>query len=327
MRDVYGKKLAELGKRMPDLAVLDADVAGSTRSSFFAAAFPERFFNCGAAEGNMAGVAAGLAACGRHPVINAFSIFLALKSTDQIRNDICYNRLPAVIAGAYGGLSDSFDGASHQSVADIAVFRALPNMEVIVPADNSQVERALEYALDRRGPVYIRICRNETPDLPAVFPSAADFAERKPLLLRRGGGPTIAAAGTAAAAALGAAEILAGGGLNPEVFSVPFVKPASLEILEASVRKTGVLVTVEEHNILGGAGSAWLESLSRGGLKFSWLPIGIEDRFGESGPYEALLEANDLNAAGIALKVKQFMDSLKAGKIPTQRTAQGIEAE
>jgi transketolase len=143
MREAYGKKLAALGRDNPGIVVLDADVSGSTKSSYFAGAFPGRFFNCGVAEGNMAGVAAGLAASGFHPVINAFAIFLALKSADQIRNDICYNRLPVVIAGAYGGLSDSYDGASHQSVADIAIFRAMPNMEVIVPADNGQVEGAL----------------------------------------------------------------------------------------------------------------------------------------------------------------------------------------
>jgi transketolase len=307
MRDAYGKKLAELGKTKAHVVTLDADVSSSTRSSYFAKAFPERFFNCGVAEGNMAGVAAGLAACGYHPVINAFSIFLALKSADQIRNDICYNGLPVVIAGAYGGLSDSYDGASHQAVEDIAVFRAMPNMELIVPADRAQAEGALEYALEQEGPVYIRLCRNETPDLPGPFPAAA-FAERRPLLLRQGGGLTIAANGTTAAAALGAAEILAGAGLDAEVWSVPFVKPAPGKALEDSVRKTGILVTVEEHTIMGGAGSAWLEDLSRRGLRFSWLPLGIEDHFGETGPYDALLEANGLSAAAIAERVRRFME-------------------
>jgi transketolase len=306
MRDAYGKKLAELGRVNPRILTLDADVSSSTRSSYFAKAFPGRFFNCGVAEGNMAGMAAGLAACGYHPVINAFSIFLALKSADQIRNDMCYNGLPVVIAGAYGGLSDSFDGASHQAVADIAIFRAMPHMEVLVPADRAQAEGALEYALGHRGPVYIRLCRNETPDLPGVFPAAA-FAERRPLLLREGRGLTIAANGTTAAAALGAAELLAGAGLDAEVFSVPFVKPAPGRALEDSVRKTGVLVTVEEHTVMGGAGSAWLEDLSRRGLQFSWLPIGIEDRFGETGPYDALLEANGLSAAAIAERIRTHM--------------------
>jgi transketolase len=307
MRDAYGKKLAELGKTNKKIVALDADVSGSTKSSYFAKAFPGRFYNCGVSEGNMAGVAAGLAAAGFHPVINAFSIFLALKSTDQIRNDMCYNKLPVVIAGAYGGLSDSFDGASHQSIADIAIFRALPNMEVIVPADNAQAEAALEYALSRKGPVYIRLNRNEMPALPAP----KDFVGRAPVLLRTGYGLTIAASGITASAALEAAVLLAKSGIDAEVLSVPFVKPAPGGkagcTLEESVRKTGRLVTVEEHNIQGGAGSAWLEDLSQKGVKFSWLPIGIEDRFGETGPYNDLLDAVGLSAKKIADRVKKFV--------------------
>ncbi|MDR3248663.1 MAG: 1-deoxy-D-xylulose-5-phosphate synthase [Treponema sp.] len=309
MRDAFGKKLAELGKTDKNIVVLDADVSGSTKSSYFATAFPDRFFNCGVAEGNLAGVAAGLAASGFHPVINAFAIFLALKSTDQIRNDLCYNKLPVVIAGAYGGLSDSFDGASHQSIADIAIFRALPNMEVIVPADNAQAEAALEYALARQGPVYIRLNRNEMPSLTdvRVLTAPQNFAERAPVLLRKGYGLTIAASGITASAAQEAAELLAKSNIDAEVFSVPFVKPAPGKALEESVRKTGTLVTVEEHNIMGGAGSAWLEDLSRKGLQFSWLPIGMEDSFGETGPYTDLLDAYGLSAKKIADKIKKFV--------------------
>ncbi|MDR3247250.1 MAG: 1-deoxy-D-xylulose-5-phosphate synthase [Treponema sp.] len=303
MRDAYGKRLAELGKANKKIVVLDADVSGSTKSSYFAKAFPDRFFNCGVSEGNMAGVAAGFAAAGYHPVINAFSIFLALKSADPIRNDMCYNKLPVVIAGAYGGLSDSFDGASHQSVADIAIFRALPNMEVIVPGDNAQAEAALEYALSRQGPVYIRLNRNEMPALPPQ----QKFAAREPALLRAGYGLTIAASGITASAALEAAALLAKSGIDAEVLSVPFVKPAPGKSLEESVRKTGKLVTVEEHTVMGGAGSAWLEDLSRKGVKFSWLPIGLEDRFGETGPYNELLDAVGLSAKKIADKVKKYV--------------------
>jgi transketolase len=290
--------------------VLDADVSSSTKSGYFAKAFPERFYNCGVAEGNLAGVAAGLAAAGCHPVINAFAIFLALKSADQIRNDICYNKLPVIIAGGYGGLSDSFDGASHQSVADIAIFRSMPNLEVIVPADNHQAVLALEYAVAQKGPVYIRLNRNATPLLPATFSPSA-FASREPLLLRKGYGVTIAAGGITASIALEAAEILARAGVDAEVFSAPFVKPAPGKALETSVRKTGKLVTVEEHNVLAGFGSACLEDLSRRGpaegLRFDWLPIGIEDRFGESGPYEEVLEFFGLSPKAIAARVKKFV--------------------
>jgi transketolase len=310
MRETFGKKLAELGKTNGDLVVLDADVSSSTKSGYFAKAFPERFYNCGVAEGNLAGVAAGLAAAGCRPVINAFAIFLALKSADQIRNDICYNKLPVVIAGGYAGLSDSFDGASHQSVSDIAIFRSMPNLEVIVPADNQQAALALEYALSRNGPVYIRLNRNETPSLPETFPPAV-FAKREPLLLRKGYGVTIAAGGITASIALEAAEILAKAGVDAEVLSVPFVKPSPGKGLEDSVRKTGKLVTVEEHNVIGGFGGACLEYLSRkgpaGGLRFDWLPIGIEDRFGESGPYKEVLEFFGLSPKAIAARVKKFV--------------------
>ena len=166
MRDAFGRHLEKLGETHPELVVLDADVSSSCKIqnrylNAFAKKYPDRFFNVGVAEGNLAGVAAGLATCGYHPVINAFAIFLSLKSTDQIRNDICYNNLPVIIAGAYGGLSDSFDGASHQAIEDIAIMRAFPSMEVIVPSDAHQAELALEYALTRKNPVYIRLNRNE----------------------------------------------------------------------------------------------------------------------------------------------------------------------
>lgn len=301
MRDAYGKKLVELGAAHKNIVVLDADVSGSTKSSYFAKEFPDRFFNCGVSEGNMAGVAAGLAAAGFHPVINAFAIFLALKSTDQIRNDFCYNKLPVILAGAYGGLSDSFDGASHQSITDIAIMRAMPNMEVIVPGDKTQVEQALEYAVSRKGPVYIRLSRNEADDLPP----SKDFSSKAPILLRKGGDLTIAVCGIPSAMTLEAARILAKEGVEAEVFCLPFIKPLEAAELAESVRKTGKLVTVEEHNIIGGAGSACLEALNRAGVNFSYCPVGIEDTFTETGPYTDLLAAYGLSAEAIAEKIKR----------------------
>jgi transketolase len=302
MRDAFGKKLEELGGSNEQLVVLDADVSGSSKSSYFAKAYPERFFNCGVAEGNMAGVATGLAAAGLRPVINAFAIFLALKSTDQIRNDYCYNSLPVVLAGAYGGLSDSFDGASHQAITDIAIMRAMPNMEVIVPGDNRQAEQALEYALTRQNPVYIRLNRNELPELPA----AKNFASGEAIKLKSGSDVTIAANGITAAMALEAAALLAKGGIEAEVLSVPFVKPLGGKTLAASVKKTGKLVTVEEHTVMGGFGSACLEKLVKGGLHFSYDAIGIEDTFTETGPYTELLAVYGLSPKAIAKRVKKL---------------------
>ncbi|MCL2382077.1 MAG: 1-deoxy-D-xylulose-5-phosphate synthase [Treponema sp.] len=302
MRDAFGQKTAELGKTNKNLVVLDADVSGSTKSSYFAKEFPDRFFNCGVAEANMAGVAAGLASAGIHPVINAFAIFMALKCTDQIRNDLCYNKLPVVLAGAYGGLSDSFDGASHQAITDIAIMRAMPNMEVIVPADNSQACQALEYALTRQNPVYIRLNRNYMPDLP----EAKNFASGEPVKLKEGAGVTIAANGITASMCVEAAALLAKDGIDAEVLSVPFVKPCGGTGLAASVQKTGRLVTVEEHNISGGFGSACLEKLNLAGLSFAYDAIGIEDTFTETGGYDELLAAYGLCAGAIAERVKRL---------------------
>ena len=303
MRDAFGKKLAEMGGVNKKIVVLDADVSSSTKSSVFGKAYPDRFFNCGVAEGNMAGVAAGLATAGFHPVINTFSIFLTLKCLDQIRHDFCYNHLPVVVAAAYGGFSDSFDGASHQTIEDIAIMRSLPNMEVVVPADAVQAGLALEYALAQKTPVFIRLNRNAFPDLP----NAAGFADKKPLPLRSGSDVTIAANGITAHAALEAAAMLEKEGITAAVFSVPFVKPMVPAGLAASVAKTGKLVTVEEHNIMGGFGSAVLEQLCQNTAPFVWKPIGVKDRFGETGPYPDLLKAHGLDAAGIAAEVRALV--------------------
>jgi transketolase len=303
MRDAFGKKLAEAGAANKKLVVLDADVSGSSKSSHFAKAFPDRFYNCGVAEGNMAGVAAGLSAAGFHPVINAFAIFIALKCTDQLRHDFCYNHLPLIIGGAYGGLSDSFDGASHQSVADIAIMRALPNMEVVVPADSIQAALAVDYALKQNGPVYIRLNRNALPDLPET----KGFAERDAVLLKSGKDVTVAANGITAQAAQEAAALLAKDGIDAEVFSAPWVKPFGVKAIAASVKKTGKLVTVEEHNIVGGFGSAALEALAPGGVNFAYKAIGVEDTFGDTGGYDELLDKYGLSAPKIAATVKQFL--------------------
>lgn len=305
MRDAFGKRLAELGAENGKIVVLDADVSSSTKTALFGKTFPSRFFNCGVSEGNMVGVAAGFAACGFHPVVSTFAIFLVLKGADQIRQDFCYNHLPVVIAGAYGGLSDSFDGASHQSIADVAIMRALPNMEVIVPGDAGQAAKALEYALGRDCPVYIRLNRNAFPDLSE--PKAFAFGDKAPIALREGADVTLAATGITVHAALEAATLLEKDGVRAAVFSVPFVKPLAPALLAESLRKTGRLVTVEEHNIMGGFGSAVLEQLAPGGVGFKYLPIGIADRFGDTGPYDALLKAYGLDAASIADKVRQFV--------------------
>ena len=301
MRDTYGKYLAELGAARSDLVVLDADVSSSTKSNYFAKAFPDRFFNVGVAEANLADIAGGLATAGFRPVVNAFAIFLALKSTDQIRNVLAYNGLPVVLAGAYGGLSDSFDGASHQSVADIAIMRAIPGLEVLVPADAEEVRLALDYALVRNGPTYLRLTRNEAPSLAEKFGERpAPLAIRRIRALRQGSDVTIAATGMCVAMAARAAETLASQGISAEVLDVSSIKPLDVDTLAASVAKTGHLVTAEEHSVVGGLGSACAEALAERGLPFSLRRVGVADCFTESGPYDKILAKYGISAEAIA---------------------------
>ncbi len=299
MRDAFGKKLAELGATHPELVVFDADVSSSTKSAYFGKAFPDRFYNVGVAEANMVDIAAGMATSGYHPVVNAFAIFLALKATDQIRNTLCYNNLPVIIAGAYGGLSDSFDGASHQAITDIAIMRALPNMQVIVPGDARQAEQALEYALEQSGPVYIRLNRNAIPDLPASEKIGT-------VCTTSGSDVTIAANGITARYAHEAAALLKKEGITAEVLSVPVVKPLDVQAFKDSVDKTGKLLCVEEHVLFGGFSSAVSEAFMKEGISCSFDAIGIEDVFTETGPYEPLLAKYGISAENIAERAKKL---------------------
>jgi transketolase len=304
MRDAFGKYLAKLGNYRDDLVVLDADVSSSTKSSYFAKAFPDRFFNVGVAESNMVDIAGGLATAGLRPVVNAFAIFLSLKATDQIRNVLAYNRLPVVLVGAYGGLSDSFDGASHQSLEDIAIMRSIPGLEVIIPADSSEALRALEYALEQDCPVYIRLNRNQIPDLEA---RSDDEPLTRIRALRSGCDVTIAASGICVSIALKAAEILADYGISAEVLDVASIKPLDISTLSASVARTGRLVTAEEHSIMGGLGSACVEALAEKGIAFRLRRIGVRDCYTESGPYEILLAKYGINAEEIARQASALM--------------------
>lgn len=302
MREVFGKTLVEFGGKYPNLVVLDADVSSSTQTCKFAEAYPDRFFNMGVAEADMAGTATGLAACGYHPVISAFAIFLALKSTDQIRNAICYNNLPVVIVGGYAGLSDSFDGASHQSLTDIAVMRSFPHMTVLAAADADDVPFLLQQAMDTDGPVYIRLSRNPAP----VLGKREPLTIGKALCLREGDALTIGVCGILSAAVLRAAERLEGEGISVEVLDIGSIKPLDSGRIVESVKKTGVFLAVEEHSVRGGMGSAVAELLA-GSFPIPMEFIGIEDCFTESGPYEALLEKYGLSEESVYKKAKKLM--------------------
>ena len=285
MRQSFGEKLLQLGNDYPELVVLDADVSSSTQTIHFGKKFPDRFFNVGVAEANMADIAAGLATSGLRPIASAFAIFIALKTTDQVRNTICYNNLPVILVGGYAGLSDSFDGASHQSVTDIAIMRAMPNMRVIVPADGPEFARLLEEALKIDGPVYFRICRNESPIISDKY-SPVEFGKIQ--VLQEGTDITLAACGITVPMALEAAEQLKAEGYSVEVLNVSSIKPLDAETLVQSVIKTGKIITIEEHSVIGGLGGAVSECLMRN-CPVKMEIIGINDVFAESGPYDELL--------------------------------------
>jgi transketolase len=285
MRDAFGEALVSLAPDVPEMVVLDADVSTSTRTAAFGQRHANRFFNVGVAEANMVDIAAGMATCGLRPIVSTFAVFLTLKAADQVRNIVCYNKLPVILVGNYAGLSDSYDGASHQSILDIAIMRAMPNMTVVVPADGVELRQTLTASLRRDGPTYIRICRNPTPVLFAEAPPLEIGKVRK---LNDGSDLTIAVCGVPTSMAIEAASRLAHRGVSVDLLEVATIKPIDVEALVISSKKTGKVLTVEEHTIHGGLGSAVAEVLSqRAPAKMGF--IGIQDTFTESGPYDALL--------------------------------------
>lgn len=295
-RDAYGEALKELGAVYPDLVVLDADLSASTKTQDFAKVYPERFFDCGIAEGNMMSVAAGLAAAGKIPFASTFAIFGAGRAYEQIRNSICYPNLNVKVALTHAGLTVGEDGATHQMLEDIALMRVLPNMTVIVPADAAETRAAVRWAAAHYGPVYIRMGRAKCDDI--TDPEAV-FTPGKAAVLRKGYDITIMACGIMTAKALAAADILKGAGITARVINMSSIKPIDEETIIKAAAETGAIVTAEEHSVRGGLGSAVAEVV----VKHAPVPmamIGVEDRFGESGKADDLLKAYGLTAAHIA---------------------------
>lgn len=303
MREAFGQALLELADKFSEMVVLDADVSTSTKTLGFGKAHPDRFFNVGVAEANMVDIAGGMSTCGLRPVVSTFAIFTALKCTDQIRNVVCYNNLPVVFAGGYAGLSDSFDGASHQSVTDLAIMRSMPKMAVVVPGDATEVAQALEQALRRNGPTFIRLSRNPTPVLFENEPALEIGKIRK---LRDGSDITIGVCGVPTFMAVDAAEQLASEGISAELLEISTLKPMDTETLVTSVSKTAKMLTVEEHNIIGGLGGAAASVLSRHcPVKMDF--IGLENTFAESGPYMELLAKYGISKKAIVEKTKTLL--------------------
>lgn len=295
-RDAYGETLKELGAIYPDLVVLDADLSASTKTQDFAKVYPERFFDCGIAEGNMMSVAAGLAAAGKIPFASTFAIFGAGRAYEQIRNSICYPKLNVKIALTHAGLTVGEDGATHQMLEDIALMRVLPNMTVIVPADAQETKAAVKWAASYQGPVYIRMGRAKCDDVTA---ENTPFVPGKATVLRKGYDITIIACGIMVGKALQAADILKGAGITARVINMSSIKPIDEDVIIKAASDTGAIVTAEEHQVQGGLGSAVAEVV----VKHCPVPMamfGVEDRFGESGKADDLLKAYGLTAAHIA---------------------------
>ncbi|HZK61500.1 MAG TPA: transketolase family protein [Anaerovoracaceae bacterium] len=303
IREVYGEALVELGKVNENVVVLDADVSSSTRSILFKNSYPDRFFNIGIAEGNMTGIAAGMAATGKIPFINTFAFLLTLRAADPIRSLIAYNKLNVIVAGGYGGLSDSFDGASHQAIEDVSIMRSLPNMTVIVTADEVETKKAVMEVAKHSGPVYLRLSRAEVP---AIYDENMKFEIGKGIVLKEGKDVTIIANGYMVTKAKEAAGVLKIEGIDAEVIDMHTVKPIDEELILKSGKKTGAIVTVEEHNIVGGLGSAVAEVLSKK-MPLPLEMVGINDEFGESGDYEAILSKYGLDKVAIVNAVKKVI--------------------
>lgn len=299
IREAFGNKLVELGSKNPNIVVLDADVASSTQTKLFAKAFPERFFDCGIAEQNMIATAAGLALTEKIPFAATFAVFATGRTYDQIRSSVCYQRTNVKIIGTHGGITVGEDGATHQALEDISLMRGLPCMTVIVPADCSECEQALDFAANHDGPVYIRIARNNLPD---IYTKNYKFNPFKAVVLNAGKDVTIVSNGDILAESIKAGEILEQKGISVEIISLPVVKPLdSITIIE-SAKKTGFVVTVENHSINGGIGSAVCEILSEA-CPTKVLRIGMNDTFGQSGTPRDLLKHYELDAESIAKRI------------------------
>jgi transketolase len=303
VRTAYGEALAALGDERPDIVVLESDVGASSKSCLFGARHPERYFNVGIAEGNMMAMAAGFAACSKVPFVNTFAVFATLRAADPLRTLAAYTRLNVKIAAAYGGLSDSYDGATHQSVEDLAIARAIPHMTVVVPTDAVETTLAVRAAACYPGPVYLRLSRAE---LPVIRPADHPFAIGRGYLLREGSDVTLVACGYMEHKALEAAELLQRQGIAARVLAVPTLKPLDEETLLEAARETGKIVTIEEHSVVGGLGAAVAELLVQK-CPVPMRLLGIPDRFGSSGEYEALLADFGLNGAGIAQEIQRFL--------------------
>ncbi|MCE5312002.1 MAG: transketolase family protein [Nitrospiraceae bacterium] len=302
-RDAYGTALAELGRKNSRVVALDADLSCSTKTNKFAKAFPERFFNIGISEQDMVGTACGLSLAGKIPFASTFAVFATGRAWEQLRQSVCYSNLNVKIAATHGGLTVGEDGASHQSLEDIAITRALPNMTVIVPADGYETVQAINAAAEYEGPVYIRLGRAKVP---AVMPADYKFKIGRAHVFSLGRDVTIIATGIMVAEALAAKELLSKEGIDAGVINMACIKPLDKEAVISAAKASRLIITAEEHSVIGGLGGAVAECLSENCPK-PLIRIGTNDTFGCSGTPKELLKLFKLTAADIAEKARKFL--------------------
>ena len=300
-RESYGNALVELGQKNPNVVVLDADLAGATKTSTFKKAFPDRHIDCGIAEANMTGIAAGLSTCGKIPFVSSFAMFAAGRNFEQVRNSIGYPHLNVKIGATHAGITVGEDGASHQCLEDVALMRTIPGMTVIVPSDDVEAKAAVMAAAETEGPFYMRFGRaavpviNDNPDY--------KFEVGKAVVIKDGTDIVIFANGVCVAEAMGAADLLAADGISAAVVNVHTVKPIDKDTILEFAKKTGRVFTAEEHSVIGGLGSAVCDVLSEN-YPVKVTKIGVYDRFGKSGPAGALMKEFQLDAEGIYKQIK-----------------------
>ncbi len=299
VRSEYGKTLVELGKINPNIVVLDADLSSSTQTKLFAKEFPERFFNVGISEQDLITTAAGLSCTGKIPFVSTFAMFASGRAWEQVRNTICYSNLNVKIAATHGGITVGEDGASHQALEDISLMRSIPNMTVIVPADAEETRQAIKFAAEFNGPVYIRISRSNLPD---IFDSAYKFDYKKANIIKEGKDITLITNGETLVETIDCAKILSEKGIDAEIINVPVVKPLDNETIINSAKKTNRVITIENHSIIGGLGSAVCELLSEK-YPTQITRIGTNDEFGQSGTAKELMAFYGLNAEKLATKI------------------------
>jgi len=310
IRSVFGKTLAELGRTNPDIVVLDADLSCSTQTQLFAKEFPDRFFNVGIAEQDMIAMAVGLASVGKIPFAASFAMFATGRTYDQIRNSACYPEFNVKIIGTHGGVTVGEDGASHQALEDVSLMRGIPNMSVIVPADCRECEQIIKFAAENYGPMYIRIPRTNVCN---VFDENYEFDFCKAKVLEDGEDVTIITNGETLAEVIEAAQILKQQGYSVQIIHVPVVKPLDGATIIEHVKKTKFVMTVENHSIIGGLGSAVCELLA----EYYPVPvhrIGVNDTFGQSGKWEQLLDYYGLTSDKLAISIKRYIDKYRLVK-------------